>query len=1154
MYAKFLFVGLGGSGGKTLRFLKRELKRWQTEHGIDGPLPQGWQFVNIDTPTIPDGAELDDVVAPLPEDEYVGLSDGGVNFKAVQDNLDAKAGHHYEICGWRPDTAGPAGELDLLIGAGQYRAVGQTVALAYASRINSELQKRWGRLADPNIDPQLGKLFKRVTGKAPRRGSNVYVVVVSSLAGGTGAGLLGTVCDILRASQLPGGAGQRAFALLYTPDVFDALDDDVTDGIQANALAAACELMNGAWRNPNDPAPLRDPVLQNAGLIPNSIKRGPAYPFLVGRQNSDNIAFGTPEQVFEMTGRSIVSWVTDTTVQDELIAFTIAGYPALAQAMPMGDRTLVNAGGTARGLPLFQALGFARVSLGTDYLEDYVVKRLAKDANQQLAEYHVKSDEAKRVYEDLGTADQDTISREIAGEYRDSFLHDAGLLEYGPDQNEIIDALRPDHALAEEFERRARSLTNITDAGMPPVRMTVQAWTLNINQAVEQELKAYNTSYQDALDDSTRRWVETVEGSVLDAIEKHLASRGLHVAKSLCELAAEHLAGEVAHELRDESQMWRDWHSNWNREAHRVLDGVDGKVASHSPKVDEALRQAVHFAAFVGEMHLRERAAELCEQIAQRVLEPLARELSEAHAAAASDTPDTQAWPAWNDNAPPKSFEPPLSEFTVIGAAEFPKLFKERLRQTYPKATLDGRHTSARDEVITGGFLKSETDTADAGYNEVRCLTVLGNWWPHTNRNIDPDRNPRRSRVRAQTSIDDLQNRARRWLRQQGSPFDRLLSHGIRSYLGDDGLFDDGFAQAEIERHRTEFLAQMGAAIKASGPLVNINKALLGIVHPGKEGASHSRKVSQIPLQGHPAGDDIDKLLAANGLGNAEIKKVLTNDPSVKHVHVTSLLHAPHSVLVMESLTRPVAAAWNRAKGTRSGLDSYWTCRRGKRLDKFVPVPQPLLLCMIRGWFTGIALGCIDKGTGSEPVTIRREHGGTPARFPYPLLSPISNECDTLACLMEALGLAYIEAGAIADLGPLDAYRELRDLGLAGSAPDDLYEYRQPNAVLQRWIEGKHVAGITRPLQELRESVPQSAHARAKVVADLFEGFRRDYEERYDLESQKWSNDARQLTRAPLWTGMWVPISLALEHLSRACRQIEDMSRRGSTGSGISRT
>ena len=188
MYAKFLFVGLGGSGGKTLRFLKRELKRWQAEHGIDGPLPQGWQFVNIDTPTIPDGAGLDDVVEPLPADEYVGLSDGAVTFKAVQDALDAKAGHHYEICGWRPDPAGPAGRLDLLNGAGQYRAVGQTVALAYASRISRELLKRGGRLAAPGIGPQLGKLFEQVTGEAPRPSSNVYVVVVSSLAGGTGAG------------------------------------------------------------------------------------------------------------------------------------------------------------------------------------------------------------------------------------------------------------------------------------------------------------------------------------------------------------------------------------------------------------------------------------------------------------------------------------------------------------------------------------------------------------------------------------------------------------------------------------------------------------------------------------------------------------------------------------------------------------------------------------------------------------------------------------------------------------------------------------------------------------------------------------------------------------------------------------------------------
>ena len=1143
MYAKFLFVGLGGSGGKTLRFLKRELKRWQTEHGVEGPLPKGWQFINIDTPTQPDGSSLDDVVDPLTPGEYVSLTSGGIRFRAVQQSLDVKPGLHYEICGWRPDPAGPAGAVPLLMGAGQFRAVGQTIGLAYAPRIAQELAKRWGRLTEPDTDTELGVLYKNVTGEDPHPESNVYTVVVSSLAGGTGAGLLNTVCDILRASPMPDNSGDRVFALLYTPDVFDSLAGAVTDGVQANTLAAACELINGAWRREDDPVRLPDPVLDNAGLVARSNASGPAHPFLVGRQNVDGVNFGTPEMVFEMTGRSLVSWTTDTTVQSELIAYTIGNWDAAALDMPMGD-ILVDAGGNASGLPLFQALGFARVSLGTDYLEDYIVKRIARDANEYLADYHIRSDEARQWQKDLATSDQDAISREIAKEHLDSFLHDSQLLEYGPDQNEIIDALRPDASLAESFQLRARDLTDISDADTT-VKKSVHDWILNINYAVTEGLKRYSTAYQEALADSTRSWVEAIEARVLGAAEKHLASRGLHVSQAMCELAAEHLSHEVAKELRDESTTWRDWYSSWNREPHRLLEGLEGKVDSNSPVLEEALAQAVHYATFVGEAELRDWAAELCEQIADRVLGPLARELLDAHASAARETPDARAWPAYNDAAPPKHFEPPVSEFTVIDTAEFPELFDSRLKETFPNDASDGRRTRARDAVISGEFLKSEPDMRDSDYNESRCLAVVGSWWPNTTMHIDHYRNPSRLRVSAKTGIDDLQNRARRWLRRQGSPFERLLSHGIRSYLGGDALFDDDFTDAEIAQHRTKFLAQLSAAVKASGPLVSIDQELLGVVHPGTADNAHRRSFSQIPLQGHPAEDPARSVLSVSGVTDAAIKEHLTHDASVKHVDVTSLLHAPHSILVMKSLTDPVAGAWNKAKGTTAGLHNFWTCRRGKRLDKFVPVPQALLLCMVRGWFTGIVLGRIDRGGTAGPAKIMHERDGTLTQFPHPLLSPIDDRDDTLACLMEALGLAYVEAGSLGVLEPLDAYKELRDLGRAGNYSNDLYEYEGPNAALQNWIDGQPLRQIAETHRRLEESAPEASFERARLLCEVFDEASNYFESRYDDEAEQWSRDAKHLTRAPLWIGLWPHMSEALNQLSDACR------REVPSGSGI---
>ena len=1141
MYAKFLFIGLGGSGGKTLRFLKRELQRWQAAHGIGGPLPTGWQFVNIDTPTVADGAELNEIVDPLPAGEYLGLMSGAVTFRAVQQSLDSRTEFQHDLCGWRPDPAGPAGQVPLLMGAGQFRAVGQSVALAYASTINEELAKRWGRLAEPGTDAELGELYRKATGNNPDPNSNVYIVVISSLAGGTGAGLLNTVCDILRASPTPDSSGDRIFALLYTPDVFDALGGAVTDGVQANALAAVSELINGSWLKGDNPIPMSDPVLAAAGLIAGQPERGPAFPFMVGRQNVDGINFGTPDRTFEMTGRSLVSWVTDVTVQRELIAYTIGNFVQAALNQPLGE-ILVDTGGDNKGLPLFSALGFARVNLGTDYLEDYIVKRVVRDANEHLADYHVRSEDSKRLQRDLGTADQDVISRAIAKEYLDSFLRDAGLSEYGPEENQIIDALRPDSELEEEFVQKALGMTEINHG----TKKTVPDWINDITHAVDEALRTYETRYRAALEDSTCEWAETIEMQTLDTAEKHLCSRGLHVARAVCDLAADHLSREVTRDLRDEAAVRRDWHSSWRRAPHKILEGLDGRVDADCPQLEEAVREAVYLAKYVGEARLAEWAAKLCEQVAERVLTPLAHALSSAHAVAASETIAAQAWPAWNDMRPSKSFEPPISEFTIIDVAEFPGRFDEHLQQTFPKDTADGRRTKVRDAVVSGDFLKSELAKSASEYNDSRCLAVQSKWWPHTERPLDASRNPSKLRVRAQTDLHRLQIRGRQWLQRPGSPFERFLSHGIRSYLGGDSQFADDFTETDLAQHRTKFITQLNAAIKASGPLVSIDQGLLEQVHPGTSAKAHRRRFSQIPLQGHPAEPDVRAVLAAGGEADAKMKELLNNDTSVKYVDVTSLLHAPHSILVMKSLTDPVAGAWNKAKGTSAGRHNFWTCRRGKRLDRFVPVRQALLLCLVRGWFTGIAVGRIDKGRGAGPASIMRDGGGPKALFPYPLLSSPIDSDDTLACVMEALGLAHIEFGAQERPDPLQAYKSLRDLGRDGKNQMDLYVYEYPNPALQDWIDtGQFSERITEPLATLGGAASVVPAERARALSEVFDQCRNDFASRFDELESQWSQNPKLLSRAPLWTGLWPHMAEALKQLSTACR------REAPEGSGV---
>ena len=1135
MYSRFLFVGLGGSGGKTLRFLKRDLHRWLRQHHIEGPLPAGWQFVNIDTPTVADGTEINHLVDPLPPDEYVGLIGKAIGFAGVAGALDLQPDLHEAMATWRVDPVGVG--VPLAVGAGQERAIGQTVAMTYAATIHSTLKERIAKLHGSGVVPQLGRLYNQVTNSQPTQTSNVYVVVVSSLAGGSGAGLLNLTCDILRAD---GSVGDNIFAVLYTPDVFGSLGGPVSGGVQPNALAATSELMNGMWRK-NAPEQSRNPVLATAGVGKTVAGSGPSFPFLVGLRNTSGINFGTHDTAFEMTGRSLVSWVTASAARSSFVSYTIANWQVQAKSNVLGP-VLVDEGEGDAGFPQFSALGFARVSVGADYFENYAAQRLARDANEHLADYHVASEEARHIAKSLDETDPSVLSRKIAQEHRDTFLRRAGLSEYGPDENQIIDALRPDDSLVDEFTERARYLAGMGVGGKRPVG----DWMADIRSAVAEAQREYSRRYGVAVSELAEQWADRLQSQLLDAVEEQVAARGLHAAKSLCELAAVHLKDEVAPDLRHDAARFREWHGGWEREYRVRLENLTGNIDPDNEALEEAIQDAVHYAKFVGDELVHERAADLCPEISQRLLTPLAVALSDAHATAVADKHKVVSWPPWGDGAPPKSVTPPAGEFTLIDAESYPQHFKDLLAETFPDVPVQEQRGKVRHAAIDGHFLASESGVSDFDYQGARCLSVQHGWWPHS-KWMDPLRSASLLQVKAQASTGDLHHRATRWLNREGTPFAKFLGLTLRSYLGSEALFEDQMSQEDEEAHTARFLAQMTGAINASAPLIDIDDALLGMVHPKSVGASHRRFFSEIPLQGHAAEHRVRQVLVAEGLPDDKVQDLLGNDGSLRHIDITSILHAPHSLLVMKSLIQPIAGAWSKASTLAAARFAFWRHRRGQSLDKFVPVPQSMLLCMVRGWFTGVLLGHIEVGDGSRPVRIGRSGLASPVEFPHPFLTDNGDPLARPGQVLEALALANMSIGLTGSLDPLEPYKALRDLGKSLA---DLSAYPQPSPLLDSWIRtgdlGDGIVGAHPLIQSIESSDIDSsvssgptqsrAHHRATELSQLFERTRNTYEKKFDTERKSWMQDKSRISKAPLWIGLWNPMSRALEQLSDACR------------------
>ena len=166
-------------------------------------------------------------------------------------------------------------------------------------------------------------------------------------------------------------------------------------------------------------------MLRAAGLPIQILRSGPNYPFLVGRKGAGGIDYATPTKLFEMIGRSLLSWLTSPTVADEFLQYTITNWANAAKGRDMQDDTdlLVNKGApTEHGLPAISGLGFGRLSVGTEYFEEYSIQRIVRSAHSQLKDYNDTSNEAKDIKERLGTNDPNEVAIAIASENVQLFL------------------------------------------------------------------------------------------------------------------------------------------------------------------------------------------------------------------------------------------------------------------------------------------------------------------------------------------------------------------------------------------------------------------------------------------------------------------------------------------------------------------------------------------------------------------------------------------------------------------------------------------------------------------------------------------------------------------------------------------------------------
>ena len=1167
MYRRMLFVGLGGSGGKTLRFMKAGLNEWLERHGWDEGIPVGFQFVHIDTPTEPDGKDVGDSSLISPE-EYLGLVGKGISYGAVANKLDRSPEPHLNMAGWRVEPNNLM--VAIQAGAGQYRAVGRSVGAAYLVEIKNFLNQAIGRINDVEAQPQLNKLYAKVTKqKVESVGtggkSEPFVVVVSSLAGGTGAGIFMDTCDTIR--LLAPSWGHHSFALLYTPEVFRNVTALQKGGVEPNSLAAICELMNGSWFQQSSDgsallggqvelSPLESRLpgfFREAGFASGLDRSGPAYPFLVGLSSSKGAAYRNDKDLFQMVGQSMVAWATDAVMQDGLLAYVKANWMASASSNSPDDKTdiLVNTGAGEQGVPNISGIGFARISIGTRQFEEYAARRIARDAANWISRYHTNSEEAQAMQGDRKSVSPDQLATEIAERHFDWFIDQCGLQERGPEQNDILDALTPDGIEQLQREVKTKVKASIRDIEAQPGR----SWDPEITTAINNRLQDYEREWKVTLNAAFEKWTNETPERVLAVVREAVANFGTAVASKLVGRLIHELSNEsdgVAVELLGKTELgkYAHWSSReyWaGRVSAALTEAGGGRIESDDPAIEKAITDGLGAARFAYMVPTCERAALMIKDFCSGFLKPLQRKLGDATDDLRKQISEISGWPGWPEPGEsqdvPEDLRPGAAERTLLNVEKFPELFTANLATHYGRdATQDAQSKrDVRQDVISGKFIDERLEISNKDAKRLLPLVAIqitGEWRPSSSV-IGGSRASDSVRLDVRYSVYDILDRARAWLNDGDGVFPQLLRSNLREFTDPGDTFDPAFGlinEDYVER-RTRFIEILETAINLSDPLVGLDPQLTQLLHP--KATNPIRRFSSIPFGGdHKLKSSVMEKLASElrDTGAPNPDQLFSEDTSLTYIDLYSFLPAPHSPLVIRSLMEPIGQAWApiAAKGSESkiAISNFWFYRRTRPLMEFIPAPRPHIHAMVRGWHVGHLLGLIDNSRQDTNVKIVDpwDENLRSYRFPYPTLSPMAN--DNLSGLLESLALAYVQVGVDDDIKPLHPYVLLRRLGTS-IAGRSLTYWGALNEICQTWLENGVVPGSRVELMDCPDAASKkiTPEERRNLALQELQHKKDEYARDYKDWLLEVDASSSRLGQPPLWPGIWPVIERELTQL-----------------------
>ena len=1027
---KTLFIGCGGSGGTTLRYLYQELLNGLLELGWTDSLPECWQFLLVDVAGVADGVKGNVPNVLTSGASFMGLADAQTSWSTFLDMMPRQEPE--VLAGWKPEVPLPGEPVD---GAGQRRALGRLVAVTRLAEMKKRIESSILKLG--SADKELQEVASKLGTGAQLGNEDIRVYLVTSLAGGSGSGMFLDVSTVLQAS------GIKHINVMYSPDVFDGLGvGGGNKGVVPNSLAAVSELLS-AFEGAGSYSNADIAMLQRAEIaIARDGERTTDVNLIISRRG-DGYEFEKQNDVYHATARALAAITLDGDLNQEIEHYAFQNSESLQPKESYKFLKKVKHAGQIRN-ELASSFGMASISTGRGAFGQYAAERLTSFIIEKI------NDSEKSV--------TDLQSKDL-GQFQNlarQFAIRAGVSALPGQPNQIIQALIGTNgeiiaSILAEIEKEVigqiRGPLNSGKMGVADVQNTVE-------QNYDGIVQTLGAQFSSIRREKAENWMYESQARLLDETVTSIVQNGMFqtteflkqvradLEAGITNLTAEKMGYEV--DLKKYLDGARQAFASVGSKLKLVFDApeVQQSLIAHRNRTDRRLR--------IGTQNL---ACELIKDFLTGVLDPLINELTIARQrfinGVTSSPLAREQIEALAQDATPTHLLPAQNVIYLDSPENFKATFEVQLREVIKSQTTNENIIEAAREILAnvwpgGVTVEAPLTDIEAKYplfSNQRFISVKSLWRTSVSQILRSGEAPTRgSYVSERVSVDDLLAAARNWQRSR-TGMREFTTCSMEEYI---------YPKGEPDRTQ-DFLAALNRALAMSGVMAEMDHEAIQKYTGGvKLKPNIQRIVSGIPLHRSDTASELTPeakaavdMMMNQGFTEEDSKREIGKGASKTSIQVFTIIKDKTPPTFFKSIGEPIRQRWAAVLGDNNIRDDFYELRRSRPLPSFIPVANEVIVRMIYGWTIARALGLIPP-TDVEDFVSRNGHSairifdpnapiesGHYFSFPSAVLRGARtmatqlDEGEVLPSLLESMILGF----AAIDSGWLDPYARLAELG-----------------------------------------------------------------------------------------------------------------------------